>query len=246
MRALVALILAFCLVILPVGSARPQTSRPAPPGVEPIPGYTGLYVADAARFMAGAFLMNMLTRPRDVRAFLARVKTCASSRPLAFRLRDEGVRTAMIPFSEVVPALRSGSCDIFIGTNFSLAQLNIRLNPDNGPSDDVTPRPPDDVTPDDDVIVDRTPPQIAPLRQVFEGPDRTIKVSARITDSQSGIRAAYVATTNGRRVRMSASQGSSTYSATVDLPPNFDNRIVTIVVMVSASLAMLPSQNAMS
>ncbi|WP_158269997.1 hypothetical protein [Litoreibacter ponti] len=177
----------------------------------------------------------MLTRPRDVREFLTRLKTCASDRPLAFRLRQEGIRTAIISFSEVVPALRSGSCDVFVGTNFRLAQLDRRLNSDNGPSDDVPPRQPDDAPDDDDVVVDRTPPQITPVQQVFEGKGRSIRVNARITDTQSRIREAFVVIAGGGRVRMSASQGSSDYSAAVELPRDFNDRVVAIVATDAAN-----------
>ncbi|MCK8464076.1 hypothetical protein MUY35_09460 [Aliiroseovarius sp. S1339] len=237
MRAFSALFLAFCLVVLPVGFAQPQTSTSAPRGVERIPGYTGLYVADANRFMAGAFLVIMLTQPRDVRAFLTKVKTCASNRPLVAQLREERLRTAVIPFQEVFPALRAGACDIFIGTDFDLAQLDRRIGQGPGSPGTTTPNQPDEEEPDGDVIVDRTPPEIAPLRQVFEGPGRTIKVSAKITDGESGIRTAFVVMANGGRVQMSASQGASTYSATVNLPRDFDSQIATIVATNNANLS---------
>ena len=124
MRAFLPLCLVFCLVFLPFGSAQAQ----APRGVEPIPGYTGLYVADANKFMAGAFVFFMIPRPRDVRAFLAQVKTCTSDPQLARQLRNERLRTTVISFRTVFTALAAGDCDVFIGTNFDLAQLNKRLN----------------------------------------------------------------------------------------------------------------------
>ncbi|MEL6617803.1 MAG: hypothetical protein AAFP16_02935 [Pseudomonadota bacterium] len=237
MRVFFASLLALSLIVSASGQALAQASRLSVQGVEPIPGYTGLYVADANRFMAGAFLFVMLTQPRDVRAFLRQVKTCASDRVLVSRLRRERVNTSILSTEEVFTALRSGACDIYIGGNFDLAQLDKRLDGDTGPSDDTRSDPGDDVTPDDDVVADRTPPQIAPVRPIFEGQGRRTTVRARITDDQSAIREAFVQLPGGQRVRMNAAQGSPLYAATVDLPRDFDDLTAFVVATNTANLS---------
>jgi hypothetical protein len=233
MRIFTALFLAFCLLVLPMVPAQSQTSSDAPRGLDPIPGYNSLYVVDAPRFMLGAFLLNMATQPRDVRAFLRGLRTCTSSRPLAIRLQNEGLRTTVVTAQETFTALSSGSCDVFIGANFDLAQLDRRLN---SGGDDPRPTPPDRPTQPDDVDIDRTPPEITPLEQVFEGTGRTISVGARITDSQSDIREAYVQMSDGTRFQMTAPQGGSIYSATVNLPRDFGDQVIIFVAIDTANV----------
>ena len=235
MHTFTALILAFCLVVLPISQARSQTSSDAPRGGEPIPGYSSLYVVDARQFMAGAFLLTMLTQPRDVRAFLASLSTCTSSPSLARQLQNEGLRPSVVTARETVVALSSGDCDVFVGANFDLAQLNNRLSSNSGSSDDVGTTTQDDVNPNGELVVDQTPPDIVPLERVFEGTGRTIRVSATITDRQSGIREAYIEMANGTRLQMAVAQDGSTFSATVGLPRNFDDQIATMVATNTAN-----------
>lgn len=233
MRSPLVLVLALSLLVSSVWQGQSQTLPAAPRGAEAIPGYPGLYVADADRFMAGAFVITLLTRPGDVRTFLSRVKTCASQRALANRLRQEGLTTFAIAFAEVLPALRTGACDVFVGVDFDFEHLDRRLDP--GPDGQVPDRPqPDGVVPGRDPEGDRTPPEIAPLQQVFQGPGRTVRVEARITDRQSGIRSAFVVMPGGGRQRMSAPGGSSVYSAQVNLPRDFDDQTVAIQATDSA------------
>lgn len=236
MRALVAFFLALSLLLSASGQVLAQQSRSVPPGVEPIPGYPGLYVADAKRFMAGSFVVVMLTRPRDVRGFLSQVKSCASQQDLAARLQREGLSTFVVPFREVSAALRTGACTVYIGANFDFAQLNRPLNPDGRRPDDDSPPPQDDAAPDDDVAIDRTPPDIAPLEQVFSGQGDTVAVSARITDRESGIRAAYVVMPDGGQVQMAVRQEPSIYSTTVNLPRNYEDQTVFILATNAAKL----------
>lgn len=243
MRAIVAFLLALNLLVAPVGQAFAQNVRAAPPGVEPIPDYPGLYVADANRFMAEAFFVIMLSRPRTVRDFLSNVRTCSSRRAIAARLREEGLNTIVVPDAEVFEALRRGVCTIYVGSDFNFAQLDRRLTPDGRPPDDVRPPPgdvqdrDDDVNRDEERARDRTPPEIAPLQQVFEGQGRTVLVRARITDNESRIRSAFVGIAGGGQVQMSAPQGSSVYSATVSLPRDFDDRTAFIVATNTVGLS---------
>ncbi len=223
MRVLTALIMAFCLVIMPISPARSQTFSDAPRGVEQVPGYPNLYVADARQFVAGALFFALLTQPRNVGELLGRFGTCTSDPTLARQLRGEGLRTSVISTQEVFTALRSGECVVFIGANFDVARLNNRPGGDNTSTDDVgTPT-------QDDVVIDRTPPDITPLQRIFAGTGRTITVSATITDAQSAIREAYVTMENGTRIQMTAAQGGSTYTATVNLPRDFvDERVILV------------------
>jgi hypothetical protein len=95
------------------------------------------------------------------------------------------------------------------------------------------------VRPDDDVQrADTTRPNIAPRAQTVEGQGRTVTVRARINDPESGIRSATVTTADNSRIQMSAAPGSSTYSATVNLPRNFTDQTAAIVATNSANLSM--------
>ncbi|WP_299653463.1 hypothetical protein [uncultured Tateyamaria sp.] len=240
MRVFWSFFLAICLLVYPAGHATAQSTRDGPRGAEPIPGYSGLYVADASRFMAGAFVVVMLTRPTDVQDFLGKVKTCSSTREVVARLRREDLNTALIRFPEASTALRTGVCDVFIGGDFDFAQLSRRLDAGSTTSDTDRPNPDDDVgrnDNDDDVQrVDRTPPTIAPQAQVVEGQGRTAAVRARIFDAESGIQSVFLVYPDNSRVRMTASQGAATYSATVNLPRDFNDQTATILATNSAGL----------
>lgn len=235
MRIFTALIVAFCLVIMPISPARSQTFSDAPRGVDQIPGYPNLYVADANSFMAGAFFLAILTRPRDLRAFLAPLETCTFSPALAQQLRNEGLRTSPVTAQQALTALVSGDCAVFIGANFDIARLNNRFDSEGGSEDDVGRPTQDDVIPEDDVVIDRTPPDITPLERLFESTGRAVTVRATITDRESAIRDAYIAMEDGTRVIMAPVQGGSTYAATVALPRNFDNETITLVATNTAN-----------
>ncbi len=219
MRFFASLIVVICLLVHPAGRAFAQSSSDAPRGAEPIPGYSGLYVADATRFIAGAVLFVRLTQTKDVREFLGKVKTCVASREVFTRLRSEGLNSALIRFSEAATALRSGACDVFVARNFDFAQLDRRFD-----SDDVNRD-------------DSTRPNISPPSQTIAGQGRTATVRAGISDPESGIRSVFFVHQDNKRIRMSAPQGSSTYTATVNLPRDFAEQSATIVATNSAGLS---------
>lgn len=235
MRVFTALIVALGLVIMPISPARSQTFSDAPRNVDQIPGYPNLYVADAGSFMAGAFLLAILTRPRDVRAFLAPLDTCASNPTLAQNLRNEGLRTSVVNIQQAFTALASGDCAVFIGSGFDIRRLDNRFDSEGEPPDDVGRPTQDDNAPQDEFVVDRTPPDITPFERIFENTGRAVTVRATIIDRESAIREAYVTMADGTRLQMTPAQDGTTFAATVALPRNFDDEIITLVATNTAN-----------
>ncbi|WP_298921782.1 hypothetical protein [uncultured Roseobacter sp.] len=241
MRVVLSLIVAICLLVHPAGQLMAQSTNTVPRGAEPIPGYSGLYVANASRFMKSAFLVVMLTRPRNVREFLGKVKTCTATREVFIRLRGEGIRSDLIRFAQVVTVLTAGDCDVFIGGDFNFAQLDRPLDSGDDTSDTDNPETDKNAGSndkgDDVERADRTRPDIAPETQTVQGQGRTAPVRVKVADGESGIQSVFFIYEDNNRVPMSAPQGSSNYSATIDLPRDFNERSATILATNSAGLS---------